>query len=384
MDSVELYRKLGGGEFDPGWTECGGIRLACTPERWEETRRQAGWAKTFGLPLELISPEEALERFPLMSTDKVIGASWLPTDGYLDPSQLTYAHGRRRAARRLPDPDQHARDRHRRQGRRGDRRADRARRHRVRGRGQRGRHVRGRDRPAGRRAHPDRADGARVRRHAAVPRARRPHRHDARPRPPRLLPRGGRRAGVGRLRAPQRAVGAARRGPRAGRDPARLQRPPARGGLGPLRGDRRPRAHARAGARRGQDHAPHQRPRGLHAGRRVLPGRDRGARLLRRRRLLRARAGRRRRHRQGDGRVDRRPASRSYDLWAMDVRRFGAHYRSPALHGQARARGLRDLLRHQVPQPRAPGRPPAARLARPTTGTARTAPRSARSPAGSA
>ena len=91
MYSVELYRKLGGGEFDPGWTECGGIRLACTPERWEETRRQAGWAKTFGLPLELISAEEAAEKFPLMVTDGVLGASWLPTDGYLDPSQLTYA-----------------------------------------------------------------------------------------------------------------------------------------------------------------------------------------------------------------------------------------------------------------------------------------------------
>jgi 4-methylaminobutanoate oxidase (formaldehyde-forming) len=86
MYSVELYRKL-----DPGWVECGGIRLACTPERWEETRRQAGWAKTFGLPLELISAEEAQERFPLMVTDEVIGASWLPTDGYLDPSMLTYA-----------------------------------------------------------------------------------------------------------------------------------------------------------------------------------------------------------------------------------------------------------------------------------------------------
>ena len=86
MHSVELYRRL-----DPGWVECGGIRLACTPERWEETRRQAGWAKTFGLPLELISAEEAQEKFPLMVTDNVIGASWLPTDGYLDPSMLTYA-----------------------------------------------------------------------------------------------------------------------------------------------------------------------------------------------------------------------------------------------------------------------------------------------------
>jgi glycine cleavage system aminomethyltransferase T/glycine/D-amino acid oxidase-like deaminating enzyme len=103
MYSVALYRRLGGGEFDPGWTECGGIRLACTPERWEETRRQAGWAKTFGLPLELISAEEAREKFPLMVTDRVIGASWLPTDGYLDPSQLTYAlaDGARRGGCRI-------------------------------------------------------------------------------------------------------------------------------------------------------------------------------------------------------------------------------------------------------------------------------------------
>jgi glycine/D-amino acid oxidase-like deaminating enzyme len=88
MDSVELYRELGD---ESSWVECGGIRLACTPERWEETRRQAGWAKTFGLPLELISAREAHERFPLMSTEGVLGASWLPTDGYLDPSRLTYA-----------------------------------------------------------------------------------------------------------------------------------------------------------------------------------------------------------------------------------------------------------------------------------------------------
>src|ERR1700741_5608223 len=33
MYSVELYRKLGGGEFDPGWTECGGIRVARSPGR---------------------------------------------------------------------------------------------------------------------------------------------------------------------------------------------------------------------------------------------------------------------------------------------------------------------------------------------------------------
>ncbi len=127
MYSVELYRRLGGGEFDPGWTECGGIRLACSPERWEETRRQAGWAKTFGLPLELISADEAAERFPLMATDGVLGASWLPTDGYLDPSQLTYAlaDGARRGGCRILTG--HARDRHRRASRPRAARAHRAR-----------------------------------------------------------------------------------------------------------------------------------------------------------------------------------------------------------------------------------------------------------------
>jgi 4-methylaminobutanoate oxidase (formaldehyde-forming) len=92
MDSVELYRRLAAeSEFDPGWVECGGLRLACTPEREEELHRQVGWARTFGLPLELLSPDEARELFPLMSTDGVRAASYLPTDGYLDPSQLTYA-----------------------------------------------------------------------------------------------------------------------------------------------------------------------------------------------------------------------------------------------------------------------------------------------------
>jgi glycine cleavage system aminomethyltransferase T/glycine/D-amino acid oxidase-like deaminating enzyme len=86
MDSVELYRTL-----DCGWVQCGGIRLACTPEREQEVLRQVAWAKTFGLPLELISAERARELFPLMDTDGVRCASYLPSDGYLDPSLLTTA-----------------------------------------------------------------------------------------------------------------------------------------------------------------------------------------------------------------------------------------------------------------------------------------------------
>ena len=92
MNSVELYRTLGDEVgLETGWREVGSLRLASSEERVEELARQAGWAKTFGLPLELISAAEAQRLFPPMSTDRVLGAAYLPTDGYIDPSQLTFA-----------------------------------------------------------------------------------------------------------------------------------------------------------------------------------------------------------------------------------------------------------------------------------------------------
>jgi glycine cleavage system T protein len=92
MNSVDLYRTLGQEVgLETGWHEVGSLRLASSAERMEELARQAGWAKTFGLPLELVSAQEAQRMFPPMSTDRVLGAAYLPTDGYIDPSQLTFA-----------------------------------------------------------------------------------------------------------------------------------------------------------------------------------------------------------------------------------------------------------------------------------------------------
>jgi len=92
MSSVDLYRNLRDEVgLETGWHEVGSLRLASSAERMEELARQAGWAKTFGLPLELISAEDAQRLFPPMSTDGVLGAAYLPTDGYIDPSQLTFA-----------------------------------------------------------------------------------------------------------------------------------------------------------------------------------------------------------------------------------------------------------------------------------------------------
>src|SRR5436189_1967 len=107
MNSVDLYRALKDEVgLETGWHEVGSLRLASNQERMEELTRQAAWAKTFGLPLEIISSEEAQRMFPPMSTEGVLGAAFLPTDGYIDPSQLTFAlaeGARRRGAEIHPN-----------------------------------------------------------------------------------------------------------------------------------------------------------------------------------------------------------------------------------------------------------------------------------------
>ena len=95
MNSVDLYRTLGEEvELETGWREVGSLRLASSQEHLEELERQAAWAETFGLPMHLVSADEAQSMFPPMSTEGVLGAALLPSDGYVDPSQLTLALAR--------------------------------------------------------------------------------------------------------------------------------------------------------------------------------------------------------------------------------------------------------------------------------------------------
>ncbi len=90
--SVDLYRKLKDEtDYDPNWREVGSLRLASSPARLEELKRQVALARSFGLPLELISTQEAQKLFPILNPDGVLGAVYLPTDGMVDPSGVTYA-----------------------------------------------------------------------------------------------------------------------------------------------------------------------------------------------------------------------------------------------------------------------------------------------------
>ena len=90
--SVELYDTL---EAETGqatqWKKVGSLRLACTEERMLELKRSATMAKSFGLDLHMLSAKEAEDRFPIMTTDKILGAAFIPDDGYVDPSMVTQA-----------------------------------------------------------------------------------------------------------------------------------------------------------------------------------------------------------------------------------------------------------------------------------------------------
>lgn len=102
--SVETYQTLEGKTgYATGWRGVGGLRVASSPQRWEELRRVYTQGKSYGFDIHLVSAAEAKEIFPLLNTDGVYGGTWTPTDGYVDPNQLThsFATGARAAGVRI-------------------------------------------------------------------------------------------------------------------------------------------------------------------------------------------------------------------------------------------------------------------------------------------
>ena len=90
--SVDLYKRLEAETgLGTGWKMNGGLRLACNEERWTEVKRQATTAQSFGLDMQLLTPREAFDLWPLMTTEDLIGAAYLPTDGQANPSDITQA-----------------------------------------------------------------------------------------------------------------------------------------------------------------------------------------------------------------------------------------------------------------------------------------------------
>lgn len=88
--SVELYDALEQEtELSTGWKRNGGLRLACNQERFTEVKRQATTAHSFGLEMHVLGPAEALALWPIMDVSDLVGAAFLPTDGQVNPSDIT-------------------------------------------------------------------------------------------------------------------------------------------------------------------------------------------------------------------------------------------------------------------------------------------------------
>ena len=88
--SVELYKGLAAETgLETGWKMTGCLRLATNEDRWTEYKRLATTARSFGMEMHLISPDEVKRMWPLMDVSDLVGASWLPTDGQASPSDIT-------------------------------------------------------------------------------------------------------------------------------------------------------------------------------------------------------------------------------------------------------------------------------------------------------
>lgn len=102
--SIDLYNRLESETGQAtGWKMNGGLRIACNEERWTEVKRQATTAHSFGLDMQLLTPKEAQDLWPLMDIGDVVGAAFLPTDGQANPSDITLslAKGARMAGAKI-------------------------------------------------------------------------------------------------------------------------------------------------------------------------------------------------------------------------------------------------------------------------------------------
>ena len=90
--SAQLYQTLEAETGQAtGWKQCGSVLVARTPERVTLFKRIASAALAQGVACEIISIEEAARKYPVMRTDDLLGALWLPEDAKVNPADVTQA-----------------------------------------------------------------------------------------------------------------------------------------------------------------------------------------------------------------------------------------------------------------------------------------------------
>jgi glycine/D-amino acid oxidase-like deaminating enzyme len=78
--SVELYSGISHDGL-PGFHAVGSLEIAYSPERHEELKRKLGHAMSWGLAADIIGPEEVKRKIPILATDRIHSAFYVPSDG---------------------------------------------------------------------------------------------------------------------------------------------------------------------------------------------------------------------------------------------------------------------------------------------------------------
>ena len=93
--SVKFYKTLEEETgLNPGFAVVGNLRMAQSRERMDEFQLYASTAETVGIPYEFLTPAQIAERWPLVRTEDLQGALFHPTDGYINPADVTQAMAR--------------------------------------------------------------------------------------------------------------------------------------------------------------------------------------------------------------------------------------------------------------------------------------------------
>jgi glycine cleavage system T protein len=95
MYTTELYQGLEAETGQAtGFRQTGSLAVAQTQGRFEELKRGASMARSFGLEVDIVSPAEAQALWPLLATEDLVGAVYLPKDGRTNPIDTTQALAR--------------------------------------------------------------------------------------------------------------------------------------------------------------------------------------------------------------------------------------------------------------------------------------------------
>ncbi len=90
--SIKYYKTLEEETgLNPGFYVVGNLRMAQTDARMDEYMLYASTAETVGVPYEWMTPDQIKERWPLVRTEDLKGAIYHPTDGYINPADVTQA-----------------------------------------------------------------------------------------------------------------------------------------------------------------------------------------------------------------------------------------------------------------------------------------------------